>query len=624
MQAKVASLPADKGGWRTFLALATDPWMLSAPALALTSLTYLVLAAWSALSNGSSLLGALVTTVVALLLQVVLLWGAFRAFLARDWWNRHLLTRSALVVFIVLVSSASSRGFVRSVGEEELARAESAGMWFQRAAALLVITAGWTALDSYRRSLVREGELQEQLRESRAVAVQTVEQQRRDVIERIREMLDEALQEPATFNQRSLDRVRERIRTLSHELQGAAPSYQPRMPESLSTPGWRVVAQSVLSRPIIQPLLMAITVTVFFFAQTVSTDVDSVSSVPTDGEGLQVSVDLGSFAVSVTYLLVVFLVTLVCSVLAVRLTRPRLPRLPLGARAVWVLVTPILLAVVVQIVIEVAYVVPGLSGNLDGDLTARLLLTIPIFLVAALIVVIRAVGGLFTVAQVNQHELTEQLQWQVARANETLVQERRHLSLQVHGPLQSTVASVSLALQESGLEPGSGASEAKARDKITEMIDRLALGPIEQRSLADEIGLLRSTWAGVCDIEVDADQQVLDAIDADWISAGTVADVLIEAVANAAVHGSASRVRITMTLLNARTVLVEVENNGALVSHESVGGLGSKMLDDVSVAWQLDDTDEGIVLRVWLPTAGVPAEVDGLAPDAVRVLDVGN
>jgi len=624
MQAKVASLPADKGGWRTFLALATDPWMLSAPALALTSVTYLVLAAWSALSNGSSLLGALVTTVVALLLQVVLLWGAFRAFLARDWWNRHLLTRSALVVFIVLVSSASSRGFVRSVGEEELARAESAGMWFQRAAALLVITAGWTALDSYRRSLAREGELQEQLRESRAVAVQTVEQQRRDVIERIREMLDEALQEPATFNQRSLDRVRERIRTLSHELQGAAPSYQPRMPESLSTPGWRVVAQSVLSRPIIQPLLMAITVTVFFFAQTVSTDVDSVSSVPTDGEGLQVSVDLGSFAVSVTYLLVVFLVTLVCSVLAVRLTRPRLPRLPLGARAVWVLVTPILLAVVVQIVIEVAYVVPGLSGNLDGDLTARLLLTIPIFLVAALIVVIRAVGGLFTVAQVNQHELTEQLQWQVARANETLVQERRHLSLQVHGPLQSTVASVSLALQESGLEPGSGASEAKARDKITEMIDRLALGPIEQRSLADEIGLLRSTWAGVCDIEVDADQQVLDAIDADWISAGTVADVLIEAVANAAVHGSASRVRITMTLLNARTVLVEVENNGALVSHESVGGLGSKMLDDVSVAWQLDDTDEGIVLRVWLPTAGVPAEVDGLAPDAVRVLDVGN
>jgi len=624
MQAKVASLPADKGGWRTFLALATDPWMLSAPALALTSLTYLVLAAWSALSNGSSLLGALVTTVVALLLQVVLLWGAFRAFLARDWWNRHLLTRSALVVFIVLVSSASSRGFVRSVGEEELARAESAGMWFQRAAALLVITAGWTALDSYRRSLAREGELQEQLRESRAVAVQTVEQQRRDVIERIREMLDEALQEPATFNQRSLDRVRERIRTLSHELQGAAPSYQPRMPESLSTPGWRVVAQSVLSRPIIQPLLMAITVTVFFFAQTVSTDVDSVSSVPTDGEGLQVSVDLGSFAVSVTYLLVVFLVTLVCSVLAVRLTRPRLPRLPLGARAVWVLVTPILLAVVVQIVIEVAYVVPGLSGNLDGDLTARLLLTIPIFLVAALIVVIRAVGGLFTVAQVNQRELTEQLQWQVARANETLVQERRHLSLQVHGPLQSTVASVSLALQEVGASQDPASSETRARDKIAEVVDRLELGPAKQRSLANEIGLLRSTWAGVCDIEVDADQQVLDAIDADWISAGTVADVLIEAVANAAVHGSASRVRITMTLLNARTVLVEVENNGALVSHESVGGLGSKMLDDVSVAWQLDDTDEGIVLRVWLPTAGVPAEVDGLAPDAVRVLDVGN
>jgi len=624
MRTKAASPPAEKGGWRTFLALATDPWMLSAPALALTSLAYLVLAAWSALANESSLLGALVTTVVALILQVLLLWGSFRGFLGRDWWNRHLVTRATYVVLVVLISGGLSRALNRAIGDEDLARVETAGMWFQRAGALLLITAGWTALDSYRRSLAREQDLQEQLRESRAVAVQTVEQQRRDVIERIREMLDEALQEPATFNQRSLDRVRERIRILSHELQGAAPSYQPRMPRSLAPPGWRVVAKSVLSRPIIQPVLMALTVTIFFFAQTVSTDVSSVPTAPTDGEGLQVSVDMGSFAVSLAYLVVVFFVTWAVSVLAIRLTGPRLPRLSLGARAVWVLATPVLLAVVVQVVIEVAYVVPGFAGNLDDALTARLLTTIPIFLIAALIVVVRAVGGLFTVAQVNQRELTEQLQWQVARANETLVQERRHLSLQVHGPLQSTVASVSLALQEAGHGEDSGSSETRAREKIAEVVDRLELGPVKQRSLASEIGLLRSTWAGVCDIEVDADPQVLKAIDADWISAGTVADVLIESVANAAVHGGASRVRIAMTLLNVRTVLVEVENNGALQSHEAGGGLGSRMLDDVSVAWQLDDTTEGIVLKVWLPTVGAAVAEDGLARDPVTVLDRTN
>jgi len=621
MGTKAASLPAEKGGWRTFLALATDPWMLSAPALALTALAYLLLAAWSAVANESSFLGALVTTIVALLLQVLLLWGSFRAFLRRSWWHRHLLTRAVYVVLAVLISGGSSRALVRAIGDEDLAQVESAGMWFQRAGALLLITAGWTALDSYRRSLAREQDLQEQLRESRAVAVQTVEQQRRDVVERIREMLDEALQEPATFNQRSLDRVRERIRTLSHELQGAAPSYQPRIPKSLATPGWRVVAQSALSRPIIQPLLMALTVTMFFFAQTVSTDVSSVPTAPTDGEGLQVSVDTGSFAVSLAYLVAVFLVTWIVGILTIRLTGPRLPRLPLGARAVWVLATPVLLAVVVQTLIEVAYVVPGFSDNLDDDLTARLLTTIPIFLIAALIVIIRAVGGLFTVAQVNQRELTEQLQWQVARANETLVQERRHLSLQVHGPLQSTVASVSLALQEVGASQDPALSETRARDKIAEVVDRLELGPVKQRSLANEIGLLRSTWAGVCDIEVDADPQVLGAIDADWISAGTVADVLIEAVANAAVHGGASEVRIAMKLPNVRTLLVEVANNGTMDVRESETGLGSKMLDDVSVAWQLDDTVEGIVLKVWLPTVGAAVVEDGLASEVATVLD---
>jgi len=624
MRTKVASPPAEKGGWRTFLALATDSWMLSAPALALTSAAYLILATWVAIAAETSLLGALVTTVVALLLQVLVLWGSFRVFLGRGWWNRHLLTRTAYIVMIVLVSGAVSRALLRIFGDEDLARVESAGMWFQRAGALLLITAGWSALDSYRRSLAREEGLQEQLRESRAVAVQTVEQQRRDVIERIREMLDEGLQEPATFNERSLDRVRERIRILSHELQVAAPSYQPRMPRSLATPGWRVVVQSVLSRPVIQPLLMALTVTAFFFAQTVSTDVSSVPTAPTSGEGLQVSVDMGSFAVSFAYLLVVFFVTWVFSILAVRVTRPRLARLSLGARAVWVLATPVLLAVVVQVVIEVAYVVPGFAGNLDDDLTARLLTTIPIFLIAALIVVIRAVGGLFTVAQVNQRELTEQLQWQVARANETLVQERRHLSLQVHGPLQSTVASVSLALQEAGHGGDSGSTEARAREKIAEVVDRLELGPAKQRSLANEIGLLRSTWAGVCDIEVDADSAVLEAIDADWVSAGTVADVLIEAVANAAVHGGASKIRISMRVLNVRTLLVEVANNGSLSAPDSGSGLGSKMLDDVSVAWQLEDTEDGIVLRVWLPTVPEEHREDGLAPDLATVLDGTN
>lgn len=623
MRTKAASQPAERGGWRTFLALATDAWMLSAPAIALTTVAYLVLAGWAA-SAGVSLFGAVVTTVVALLVQLLLLWGSFRSFLGRDWWQRHLLTRTAIVVLVVGVSGALSRALLHALGDEDLAQVESAGMWFQRAAALLLITAGWTALDSYRRSLAREQELQEQLRESRALAVQTVEQQRLDVVDRIREMLDEALQEPATFNQYSLNRVRERIRTLSHELQGTAPSYQLHMPQSVAGPGWRVVAESVLARPIIRPLLMALTVTVFFFAQTVSTDVESVPAAPTDGDGLQVSVDLGSFTTSVTYLLVVFLVTWGCSVLAVRLTRPRLARLSLGLRAVWVLATPVVLAVAVQTVIEVAYVLPGFSDSLDDALTSRLLSTIPIFLIAALIVIIRAVGGLFTLGQINQRELTEQLQWQVARANETLVQERRHLSLQVHGPLQSTVASISLALQEVGHSEDSGSSVTRARDKIAEVVDRLEHGPTTQRSLANEIGLLRSTWAGVSDLEVDADPSVLEAIDADWVSAGTVADVLIEAVANAVLHGGATRVWIALRLLNARTVLVEVANNGSQPSQQHGAGLGSKMLDDVSISWQLEETDEAIVLRVWLPTVGGVFGEDGLALDPGTVLDRTN
>jgi len=76
-----------------------------------------------------------------------------------------------------------------------------------------------------------------------------------------------------------------------------------------------------------------------------------------------------------------------------------------------------------------------------------------------------------------------------------------------------------------------------------------------------------------------------------------------------------------MKLLNVRTLLVEVANNGTMDVRGSGTGLGSKMLDDVSVAWQLDDTAEGIVLKVWLPTVGAAVVEDGLASEVVTVLD---
>jgi len=574
--------------------------MLSAPALILTLLAYELLAIVSAISGGHVIVNAAATAAVAGLIQVGLLWLSYRLFLKRPWWNRHLVTKASVVVLVVLGASAIAATLLPGGFGSADVGTENLGMWLQRAAALLLITAGWKALASFRATIERESELQERLRHSRGSAIEMVEQQRRDVVERIKEMLHATLENPALANRETLDEARARIRELSHELQIATPTYQPSMPEPVSRPGWRLVVERVLRTPVIRPLLMATTVTIFFISQTISTDISSAPIEQPAADGLQISIDTTSFIMSITYLAVVFFTTWALSALAVRLTGPRLASMPLGARALWVLVTPILLAVVVQGVIEVAYVLSGFSEMLSDDIADRLLTTIPIFVVAGLILAIRGVGGLFTLAEANSRELTQELTWEVARANETLTQERRVLSLVVHGPLQSTIASISLAIQENAA--GSiGTTDEQARVKLQEVIDLLENEPLHQRSVRQETERVISTWAGVCEVEVNAQEEAIAALDRDWIAAGTVADVLIEAVANSATHGGASRAWITIEIVNPRTVEVTALNNGRSLQEDPETGLGTRLLNDVAISWERREIDDQVMLRVRLP-----------------------
>lgn len=614
-------LPVSKGGWRTFLALATDSWMLSAPALVLTLVAYGILALLSAVGGGVAVTPSVASASLAWLLQVTFLWIAFRFFLTRRWWSKHLVTKAAFVVFVIVIVGALVSEVLAGVFGSEAVQTESLGMWLQRSGAVLLITPGWTALDTFRTSMARESELQNQLLHSREVAVELVEKQRLDVVERIKEMLQEALENPALVDRDNLDQARTRMRDLSHELQFASPTYQLHVPEGQDRPGWRSVAEAVLRKPVIRPLLMALTVTIFFAAGTASTDVSSMPVEQPAGDGLQVTVDMPGLMTSLGYLMLVFLTTWLLSAVAIRLTGSRLQNMPLGMRALWVLAAPVLLAIGVQIVIEAAYVLPGISESLSSDIGTRLVATIPIFVIAGLILAIRGVGGLFALAEGNRQELTQELTWEVARANETLMQERRVLSMIVHGPLQSTIASISLAIQE-GVGEQWESTHQQARVKLQEIIDRLENDPLGQRSLTSEVELLVSTWAGVCEVEADVSVEVSDALETDWVAAGTAADVLIEAVSNSAVHGGASRVWITLTLLNERTLLIKVMNNGSPAAVEAPSGLGSQFLEDVSIAWEREPVDGGVVLRVWLPILGDGGEPGGpVALESRTVLD---
>ncbi len=364
---------------------------------------------------------------------------------------------------------------------------------------------------------------------------------------------------------------------------------------------------NVLATPVIRPLAMAALVTLLFLwttATTVSTSPDGVTTgveQPVDTEGLAVSIDPTGLFWGVFFLLLVFVTTWLAGIAAVRLTRPLLPLLSLGGRVGVLALLLLGITLVVQVVVEIAYLAPGARTDV-GHLAERLLVAVPIYGVAFVMLLVRAIAELFASVQRREADLSAQLAWESARAQETLVQERRFLATAIHGPLQSTVAAAAMGLEEArrrGEDPAQAWERAQAQ--LARAVRALADGPPTRRDFAGEIAATTATWSGLCDVQVDMDAALEASLAADWVSAGTVSYLLAEAVANAVMHGQAAHVRVTITAGEGSTMRMVVINDGHAPEPDADQGLGSRQLDEVSISWRREAGPDGTRLEVVLP-----------------------
>lgn len=543
-----------------------------------------------------------VSGAIAAALLWLLLAAAHRTVLRTVFAQRHPMM--GVLVTFTLTALASWRADLVT------GRTPFVGGWFTRTAFVMLVTAVWSSLDDYRRGLAEERALRAALAATRSDGAHRVQKQRDDVVRRVAEMLDETLDDiddtlAASGHLRSL--ARERIRPLSHELAKALPAYEPvRAAAPVATP-WRAVAMNILGVPVIRPFAMAALVTFMFVLATttivtgspdvVTTGVDQ----PIDSTGLGVSVDLAGMLWSLFFLALIFVSTWLVGIIAVRSTRRLLPTLSLVGRVAAVLLEVLLMAFVVQVIIELAYIAPGATTEID-HVADRLLVGLPIFVIAFLILLVRTVTGLFTSVQRRERDLTAELAWESARAHETLAQERQFLATAIHGPLQSTVAAAAMGLEEArrlGEDPAQAWTRAEAQ--LVAAVRALADGPPERRDLAREIAAMTNTWAGLCEVEIDIQDSLQEALSRDWVSAGTVSDLLSEAIANAVMHGEATRIRIGVAAGEGSTLQMVVVNDGHGPEPDADQGLGSRQLDEMSIRWWREATDDETRLEVVLP-----------------------
>lgn len=186
---------------------------------------------------------------------------------------------------------------------------------------------------------------------------------------------------------------------------------------------------------------------------------------------------------------------------------------------------------------------------------------------------------------VTLREANATLEWQVARTNAVCWQQQRHLARVLHGSVQAAVTAGVLRLeaaQRGGELPDDVLGEV--RSNIMQAISRLSSNLDDAVDIAAEVGRLKGTWKGICEIVVVWSGDAQAAASSDPVCGGVLADLLVEACSNAVRHGGATRIRVAIDMQGDDLLRVRIHDDGLSDEGASPAGLGTAYLEDVSVS----------------------------------------
>lgn len=187
---------------------------------------------------------------------------------------------------------------------------------------------------------------------------------------------------------------------------------------------------------------------------------------------------------------------------------------------------------------------------------------------------------------------TAQLQHAAATAQSMAHHEERRLSRALHGPVQAAVTSAAMRV-EAGDVGG-------AEQLLLDAIGHLDTGSVDGRGVIGALSDITAAWDGLCEVVIDLAPDAQRAMDADPPLASTVLDVCTEACSNAVRHADAAHISV-VARRTGDTVSLVVRDDGAPAGADALPGLGSAMLDDVTLGWERRREGGATVLRATLP-----------------------
>lgn len=183
---------------------------------------------------------------------------------------------------------------------------------------------------------------------------------------------------------------------------------------------------------------------------------------------------------------------------------------------------------------------------------------------------------------------------------------RRNCSLVIHGTVQ---ASLTAALTRLNAPDADKKTLDLAKKDLERAIAALSNPPTTELKFSSAMKELAETWQGVCEVSIEISAEIKKIIAKDARLSMCMNEIFKEAISNAVRHGDARRAEISMKVEGSGLIEVRVDNDGNPPAARGRKGLGSALLDELTLDWQLsvDENRDQTVLLAHLPFSGSQA-----------------
>ena len=188
-------------------------------------------------------------------------------------------------------------------------------------------------------------------------------------------------------------------------------------------------------------------------------------------------------------------------------------------------------------------------------------------------------------------EANQALELELNRTAQQVWLLRQRAAQILHGSVQSSLTAANMRIR--GAVSVDDALLARVREDVERASNAISSFGDNEIKLEESLKEISDLWQGVCDVDFDFSQDLINSIPNDSVTAHCINEIVKECVSNAIRHGQASKVTVSFFDSQDGSISISVTNNGeAQISSEH--GVGSQMLDEVTMSWSRELTVSGL------------------------------